>query len=63
MRQQVYIQQHFRRGNADSHLDCRAALIADYLFNYRPALVEDAKNPWLFPGAGESHKSLTTLSD
>jgi hypothetical protein len=25
MRQQVYIQQHFRRGNADSHLDCRAA--------------------------------------
>src|SRR5208282_1439829 len=35
----------------------------DYLFNYRPALVEDAKNPWLFPGAGESHKLLTTLSD
>ena len=26
MRQQVYIQQHFRRGNAASHPDCRAAL-------------------------------------
>jgi hypothetical protein len=24
MRQQVYIQQHFRRGNAASHPDCRA---------------------------------------
>jgi integrase len=33
------------------------------LFNYRPALVDRADNPWLFPGAGESHKLLTTLSD
>jgi transposase len=28
MRQQVYIQQHFRRGNAASHPDCRAAIRA-----------------------------------
>jgi integrase len=52
------------RVKLDFPLDAElTALIDDYLFNYRPALVEDAKNPWLFPGAGESHKSLTTLSD
>ena len=27
MRQQVYIRQHFRRGNALSHPDCRAILV------------------------------------
>jgi hypothetical protein len=39
------------------------AFIDDYLFNYRPALVDRADDLWLFPGAGESHKLLTTLSD
>lgn len=52
------------RVKLDFPLDAElTALIDDYLFNYRPALVADAKNPWLFPGAGESHKLLTTLSD
>jgi integrase len=52
------------RVKLDFPLDAElTALIDDYLFNYRPALVADAKNPWLFPGAGGSHKLLTTLSD
>jgi integrase len=51
------------RVKLDFPLDAElTALIDDYLFNYRPVLVADAKNPWLFPGAGESHKLLTTLS-
>ncbi|MGO9134386.1 MAG: site-specific integrase [Methylovirgula sp.] len=52
------------RVKIDFPLDAElTALIDDYLFNYRPALVDRADNPWLFPGAGESHKLLTTLSD
>jgi integrase len=39
------------------------ALIDDYLFNYRPALVGRADNIWLFPGAGANHKLLKILSD
>ncbi len=39
------------------------ALIDDYLFNYRPALVGRADNIWLFPGAGANHKPLKILSD
>ena len=34
MRQQVYIQQHFRRGNAASHPDCRAAEVAEERLRY-----------------------------
>jgi len=52
------------RVKIDFPLDAElTALVDDYLFNYRPALVDRADNPWLFPGAGESHKLLTTLSD
>jgi integrase len=52
------------RVKIDFPLDAElTALIDDYLFNYRPALVDRADNPWLFPGAGQSHKLLTTLSD
>jgi hypothetical protein len=38
------------------------ALIDEYLTNHRPALIEHADNLWLLPGAGDSHKLLTTLS-
>ena len=52
------------RVKLDFPLDAElTALIDDYLFNYRPALVDCADDLWLFPGAGESHKLLTTLSD
>jgi hypothetical protein len=52
------------RVNINLPLDAElTALIDDYLYNYRPALVDRADNSWLFPGAGEGHKLLTTLSD
>lgn len=53
------------RVKLDFPLDAElTALIDDYLFNYRPALVDRADDLWLFPGAGvEGHKVLTTLSD
>src|ERR1019366_7979983 len=41
MRQQVYIQQHFRRGNAASHPDCRAATV-DNVFRERSLVTEEA---------------------
>ena len=39
------------------------ALIDDYLFNYRPALLGRTDSPWLFPGEGEHHKTLKVLGD
>jgi integrase len=39
------------------------ALIDDYLFNYRPALLGRRDSPWLFPGEGENHKTLKVLGD
>ncbi|GEM_PF-436861 len=39
-----------------------SALIDEYLTNYRPTLLDHLDNLWLFPGAREGHKLLTTLS-
>ncbi|WGJ15981.1 site-specific integrase [Methylocapsa sp. D3K7] len=52
------------RVKLDFPLDAElTALIDDHLSNYRPALIDCAEDLWLFPGAGKSHKLLTTLSD
>ncbi|MEJ0092949.1 MAG: tyrosine-type recombinase/integrase [Methylocella sp.] len=51
------------RVNLDFPLDAElTALIDDYLFNYRPALVDQADGSWLFPGERDDHKCLATLS-
>lgn len=39
------------------------ALIDDYLFNYRPALLGRTDSPWLFPGEGGNYKTLKVLGD
>jgi integrase len=51
------------RVKLDFPLDAElTALIDDYLLNYRLTLIDRAEDLWLFPGAGEDHKHLTTLS-
>lgn len=37
-------------------------LIDEYVEEFRPALVRGSNQPWLFPGGGQSHKKLTSLS-
>jgi integrase len=52
------------RVRLDFPLDAElTALIEDYLFNYRPALLGRSDNPWLFPGEGANHKTLKVLGD
>jgi integrase len=52
------------RVRLDFPLDAElTALIDDYLFNYRPALLGRTDSPWLFPGEGEHHKTLKVLGD
>jgi integrase len=52
------------RVRLDFSLDAElTALIDDYLFNYRPALLGRTDSPWLFPGEGENHKTLKVLGD
>jgi site-specific recombinase XerD len=52
------------RVKLDFNLDAElTALIDDYLFNYRPALLGRRDSPWLFPGEGENHKTLKVLGD
>ncbi|VFU10498.1 Phage integrase (fragment) [Methylocella tundrae] len=51
------------RVTLDFPLDAElTALIDDYLFNYRPALIDHSGGSWLFPGEGDGHKYLATLS-
>jgi len=37
-------------------------LIDEYVDDFRPALVRGSNEPWLFPGDGRGHKTLTTLA-
>ena len=39
------------------------ALIDEYVFQYRPQLVQGSNHDWLFPGAGREHKGTKTLSE
>jgi integrase len=52
------------RVRLDFPLDAElTALIDDYLFNYRPALLGRTDSPWLFPGEGGNYKTLKVLGD
>ena len=39
------------------------ALIDEYIFQYRPQLMQGANHDWLFPGAGREHKRSNVLSN
>jgi integrase len=39
------------------------ALLDEYVFQYRPQLVQGSNHDWLFPGAGREHKGTKTLSE